>query len=145
MFTCCTDHGSAASTFSSSAAVPHFDDEHHPRLLWQTKGATWQSSFLQNPRCVGLGYLDSSFAVRILSAPSFYGTPGYGEDLLVGSDGSSALEARPIAVPFSNILCKGLCIVPRRDLVKAPIATSLTPLILHIPQDMLGSPHALAD
>ena len=68
--------------------------------------------------------------------------PGYGDDLLIGSDGESALQARPIVVPFRDILCKVFCIVPHHDLA---VGVDATPLFSHLPQGILGNSHALKD
>ena len=121
----------AAGTFRASAPVPVVHDATHPCLLWHTRGLSWQRSFLTSPSCVGIGYLDQSFAVRILSAPYIHAPEPSFASLIVGSDGDSALTARPLSLTLEGVLSKVLTLVPRRETADDPLAD-------HLPSDMLG-------
>ena len=88
-------------------------------------------NFIASPACIGLGYLDQSYAVRILSAPSAHVPHDGSPSLLIGSDGDSAFAARPLSLPLDDIFTKVLTIVPRRE-------TEDLPLFALLPSDMLG-------
>ena len=124
-------HRIACGSFRSSAPTPTVKDTDHPCLLWSLNSPSWRKAFVSSPSCVGIFYLDTTYAVRILSGPAIYVPATSSGNLLIGSDGDSAMEARPISLPVKDIFHKVLTIVPRRDHPAPP-----APLI---PAFMLGA------
>ena len=112
MYLSLAQHKAAAGTFRSSQAPPSLAPSTHPCLLWHTRGPAWRRVFLSSPACVGLGYVDSTYTVRILSAPAIH-LPDAGPGCVVGSDGDSALEARPTSLSAVDIFNSVVTFVPR--------------------------------
>ena len=124
-------HRSACGSFRSSAPTPTVTDTAHPCLLWESNGPSWRKAFVSSRSCVGIFYLDTTYAIRILSGPSIYVPATSLGNLLIGSDGDSAMEARPISLPVKDIFHKVLTVVPRPDHPTPP-----SPLL---PASMLGA------
>ena len=124
-------HRSACGIFRSSAPTPTVTDTAHPCLLWQVSRPSWRKSFVASRSCVGLFYLDTTYAVRILSGPSIYVPATSPGNLLIGSDGDSAMEARPISLLVKDVFHKVIAVVPRPNHPTPP-----SPLL---PTSMLGT------
>ena len=106
-------HRNACGIFRASAPTPHVTDAAHPCFLWHTNGPSWRKSFVASHNCIGVAYLDPTYTVCILSVPSIHVPATSSGNLLIGSNGDSAMEARPVCLPVKDLFHKVLTVIPR--------------------------------
>ena len=104
----------AAGRFSTSMAQPTVADASHPGNTWAKKLPMVRKMMASNhPLIIGLGFLDSGFNFRILSATCPDMESFEQGSLLGGSLGDSAFTANPVSIDeaklFGNVLCLVAC------------------------------------